>query len=53
MFLTRLNQRQDFYDKNHYMLKVEDNADGMDEATQENLFPFLIGSIRLNAFQPQ
>ena len=30
--------RADFYDKNHYMFEVEDNADGMDEATQENLF---------------
>ena len=30
--------RADFYDKNHYMFEVEDNADGMDESTQENLF---------------
>ena len=30
--------RADFYDKNHYMFEVEDNADGMDDSTQENLF---------------
>jgi signal transduction histidine kinase len=30
--------RADFYNKNHYMFEVEDNANGMDELTQENLF---------------
>ncbi len=30
--------RADYYDKNHYMFEIEDNADGMDELTQENLF---------------
>jgi signal transduction histidine kinase len=30
--------RADFYNKNHYMFEVEDNANGMDESTQENLF---------------
>ena len=30
--------RADYYDKDHYMFEIEDNADGMDELTQENLF---------------
>ena len=30
--------RADYYDKNHWMFEVEDNADGMDEDTEENLF---------------
>jgi signal transduction histidine kinase len=30
--------RADYYDKHHYMFEVEDNADGMNEKTQENLF---------------
>ena len=30
--------RADYYDKNHWMFEVEDNADGMDENTEENLF---------------
>ena len=30
--------RADYYDKNHYMFEIEDNAGGMDELTQENLF---------------
>jgi signal transduction histidine kinase len=30
--------RAGFYDKNHYMFEVEDNAEGMDETAQENLF---------------
>ena len=30
--------RADYYDKNHYMFEIEDNADGMDPYTQENLF---------------
>ena len=30
--------RADYYDKHHYMFEVEDNADGMDEKTRENLF---------------
>ena len=30
--------RADFYNKNHYMFEVEDNANGMDESTQENMF---------------
>ena len=30
--------RADFYNGNHYMFEVEDNANGMDESTQENMF---------------
>jgi nitrogen-specific signal transduction histidine kinase len=30
--------RADYYDKNHYMFEIEDNAEGMDDTTQENLF---------------
>ncbi len=30
--------RADYYDKNHFMFEIEDNAEGMDETTQENLF---------------
>ena len=30
--------RADYYDKNHWMFEVEDNADGMNEDTEENLF---------------
>ena len=30
--------RADYYNENHWMLEVEDNADGMDEETEENLF---------------
>ncbi len=30
--------RVDYYNENHWMLEVEDNADGMDEETEENLF---------------
>ena len=30
--------RADFYNKNHWMFEIEDNADGMDEATEKNLF---------------
>ena len=30
--------RADYYNKNHWMFEVEDNADGMDETTEENLF---------------
>ncbi len=30
--------RADFYDKNHFMFEIEDNAEGMEESTQENLF---------------
>jgi len=30
--------RADYYNKTHWMFEVEDNADGMDEDTEENLF---------------
>jgi signal transduction histidine kinase len=30
--------RADYYNKNHWMFEVEDNADGMDDTTEENLF---------------
>ncbi|MBW2411801.1 MAG: GHKL domain-containing protein [Deltaproteobacteria bacterium] len=30
--------RADYYDKNHYMYEVEDNAGGMDEDTRSHLF---------------
>ena len=30
--------RADYYNENHWMLEVEDNADGMDEETEANLF---------------
>ena len=30
--------RADFYDNSHYLFEVEDNANGMDEETQKNLF---------------
>ena len=30
--------RADYYNKTHWMFEVEDNADGMDEHTEENLF---------------
>ena len=30
--------RAEFYNKDFYMFEVEDNANGMDEATEENLF---------------
>ncbi|MCP4626988.1 MAG: GHKL domain-containing protein [bacterium] len=30
--------RADYYNKTHWMFEVEDNADGMDEQTEENLF---------------
>jgi signal transduction histidine kinase len=30
--------RADYYDKNHWMYEVEDNADGMDQETEANLF---------------
>jgi len=30
--------RADYFDKKHFMFEIEDNAEGMDEATQENLF---------------
>ncbi|UCD80312.1 MAG: GHKL domain-containing protein [Desulfobacterales bacterium] len=30
--------RADYYNKDHYMFEVEDNAAGMDEVTEENLF---------------
>lgn len=30
--------RADYYDKNHFMFEIEDNAEGMDITTQENLF---------------
>ena len=30
--------RADYFDKNHYMFEIEDNAEGMDDTTQENLF---------------
>ena len=30
--------RADFYDKKHFMFEIEDNAEGMDETSQENLF---------------
>lgn len=30
--------RADYYDKMHFMFEIEDNAEGMDATTQENLF---------------
>ena len=30
--------RADYYDKNHFMFEIEDNAEGMDDITRENLF---------------
>jgi signal transduction histidine kinase len=30
--------RADYYNKTHWMFEVEDNADGIDEQTEENLF---------------
>jgi signal transduction histidine kinase len=30
--------RADYYNKNHWMFEVEDNADGMDKETEANLF---------------
>jgi signal transduction histidine kinase len=30
--------RADYYNKTHWMYEVEDNADGMDEKTEQNLF---------------
>jgi nitrogen-specific signal transduction histidine kinase len=30
--------RADYFDKNHYMFEIEDNAEGMDDTTQKNLF---------------
>jgi len=30
--------RAEYYDKNHWMFEVEDNADGMDKETEKNLF---------------
>ncbi len=30
--------RAEYYDQRHWMFEVEDNADGMDEETEENLF---------------
>jgi len=30
--------RADYYNRNHYMFEVEDNADGMDAETEQNLF---------------
>ena len=30
--------RAEYYDQRHWMFEVEDNADGMDEGTEENLF---------------
>jgi signal transduction histidine kinase len=30
--------RADYYNKNHWMFEVEDNADGMEEDTAENIF---------------
>ena len=30
--------RADYYDMLHFMFEIEDNAEGMDEITQENLF---------------
>jgi len=34
----QVNVRADFYNNNNYMFEIEDNADGMDDAAQENLF---------------
>jgi len=30
--------RADFYDKRHFMFEIEDNANGMEETTKQNLF---------------
>jgi signal transduction histidine kinase len=30
--------RADYYDKKHFMFEIEDNAEGMNATTQENLF---------------
>jgi len=34
----QINVRADFYNSNHYMFEIEDNADGMGDEAQANLF---------------